>query len=163
MDSLTVITDLSHIIELSVAPVFLLAAIAGFLSVMSGRLGRIVDRSRVLKQKESTDSQVERSEVSQEEAKILWRRMAIINYAIGFCTTAGLLICLLIICLFLGTFWSQGISTLVVSMFIIAMISLVIALILFLKEVHLTTRTMRIVRAHFDAQTISAKIKSNKS
>ncbi len=149
MDSLTVITDLSHIIELSVAPVFLLAAIAGFLGVMSGRLGRIVDRSRILKLQQSSSNQTEKEAVSQDEVKVLWKRMAIINYAIGFCTTAGLLISLLIISLFLSSFWSQGISSLILTLFIFAMISLVIALILFLKEVQLTTRTMRILKSQF--------------
>lgn len=150
MDSLTVITDLSHIIELSVAPVFLLAAIAGFLSVMSGRLGRIVDRSRVLKQNKYSGNQDGIEDISHEEADILWRRMAIINYAIGFCTTAGLLICLLIISLFLSSFWSQGTSMPVLALFVLAMMSLVTALILFLKEVQLTTKTMRIVRSQFE-------------
>ena len=41
-------SDLAQIISLAVAPVFLLAGIAGFLNVMSGRLGRIIDRARVV-------------------------------------------------------------------------------------------------------------------
>ncbi|HUD96751.1 MAG TPA: DUF2721 domain-containing protein [Woeseiaceae bacterium] len=36
------------IIELSVAPVFLLAGIGALLTVLSNRLGRITDRARVL-------------------------------------------------------------------------------------------------------------------
>ena len=42
------VADLAGVIQLAVAPVFLLAGIAGFLSVMSGRLGRVVDRARVV-------------------------------------------------------------------------------------------------------------------
>lgn len=49
MTTFTLITDIAHVIELAVAPVFLLAGIAGFLNIMSGRLGRIVDRSRNLR------------------------------------------------------------------------------------------------------------------
>lgn len=45
------ISALAEIIQIAVAPVFLLAGIAGFLNVMSGRLGRIVDRGRVLENK----------------------------------------------------------------------------------------------------------------
>ena len=51
MNSIITATDLAMIIQLSVAPVFLLAGIAGFLNVMSGRLGRIVDRARVVEQR----------------------------------------------------------------------------------------------------------------
>ena len=53
MNSIITATDLAMIIQLSVAPVFLLAGIAGFLNVMSGRLGRIVDRARVVEQRET--------------------------------------------------------------------------------------------------------------
>ena len=38
----------AHAIELAVAPVFLLTGIAAILAVMMNRLGRIIDRARVL-------------------------------------------------------------------------------------------------------------------
>jgi hypothetical protein len=38
----------AHAIELAVAPVFLLTGIAAILAVMTNRLGRIIDRARVL-------------------------------------------------------------------------------------------------------------------
>ncbi|MEP0495803.1 MAG: DUF2721 domain-containing protein, partial [Paraglaciecola sp.] len=43
----TNVPDIAEIIQLAVAPVFMLTGIAGFLNVMSGRLGRIVDRARI--------------------------------------------------------------------------------------------------------------------
>ena len=39
---------LARVIQLAVAPVFLLAGIAGILGVLSTRLGRIIDRARVV-------------------------------------------------------------------------------------------------------------------
>jgi hypothetical protein len=42
------------IIELSVAPVFLLAGIGALLTVLSNRLGRITDRARVLERRIAT-------------------------------------------------------------------------------------------------------------
>ena len=41
----------AHAIQLAVAPVFLLTGIAAILSVMTNRLGRIIDRARVLEEK----------------------------------------------------------------------------------------------------------------
>jgi hypothetical protein len=38
----------AHAIQLAVAPVFLLTGIAAILAVMTNRLGRIIDRARVL-------------------------------------------------------------------------------------------------------------------
>ena len=48
MDSIPSITTVSHVIQLAVAPVFLLSGIGAILDVLINRLGRIVDRYRVL-------------------------------------------------------------------------------------------------------------------
>ncbi|MGZ8348235.1 MAG: DUF2721 domain-containing protein, partial [Allosphingosinicella sp.] len=42
------LTQLAQIIQLAVAPVFLLAGLGAFLNVCAGRLARIVDRARGL-------------------------------------------------------------------------------------------------------------------
>ena len=42
------ITDLARVIQLSIAPVFLITGIASLLGVLSGRLARLIDRARVL-------------------------------------------------------------------------------------------------------------------
>ena len=42
------LSDITHVIQLAVAPVFLLTAIATLISALNMRLGRIVDRRRVL-------------------------------------------------------------------------------------------------------------------
>ena len=48
------IDEIAHIIQLSVAPVFLLTGVGTLLNVLSGRLGRIIDRSRVIEQRLET-------------------------------------------------------------------------------------------------------------
>jgi len=71
---LSTATDLALIIQLSVAPVFLLAGIAGFLNVMSGRLGRIVDRARVVEQREARLHDASQQAAYHRELVVLWRR-----------------------------------------------------------------------------------------
>ena len=44
----TDITSIAHVIQLAVAPVFLLSGIAALLNVLNTRLSRIVDRARQL-------------------------------------------------------------------------------------------------------------------
>lgn len=139
-------TDLALIIQLAVAPVFLLAGIAGFLNVMSGRLGRIVDRARVVGLRELRLSDPEQKTVCQLELKILWRRAKITNWSIGLCTAAALLVCVLIVSLFVGGFWKLHIGILIIGFFVLALLFLIVALMLFLKEVQLATRTLRIAR-----------------
>jgi hypothetical protein len=41
----------AHAIELAVAPVFLLTGIGAILAVMTNRLGRVIDRARVLEER----------------------------------------------------------------------------------------------------------------
>ena len=45
------VDEMAHIIQLSIAPVFLLTGMGTLLSVLSGRLARIIDRARALEQR----------------------------------------------------------------------------------------------------------------
>ncbi len=136
------INSLAGIIQIAVAPVFLLAGIAGFLNVMSGRLGRIVDRARIMERRVANIDDAERKALANRELVTLWRRVRLINWSIGMCTASGLLVCVVVVELFLGDFWSLNLSALVVITFVLAMLLLIIALLLFLKEVQLATRVL---------------------
>jgi len=142
----TLITPLSELIKIAVAPVFLLAGIAGFLNVMSGRLGRISDRVRVAERNIQTFADAERIQKNKREIIMLWRRVGVINWAIGLCVTAGLLVCSVIVTLFSGELWRINLDTLVITLFILAMASLISALLVFLVEVRLATKTIEYTR-----------------
>jgi hypothetical protein len=148
MNPIITATDLAMIIQLAVAPVFLLAGVAGFLNVMSGRLGRIVDRARVVEVREAQLIDPVHRSFAHRELAILWRRVNIINWSIGFCTASGLLVCTLIVSLFVGGFWRLNIGGLIVGFFVLALVLLIISLTFFLKEVQLATRTLRIGKEH---------------
>jgi len=143
MNSVLSISDLSHIIQLAVAPVFLLAGVAGFLNVMSGRLGRIVDRTRVIEQRLLGFKNPSSIERASRELAMLKRRSQLTNISIGFCICSGLLVCLLVVTLFIGSYWGLSIGAVVVSFFVLSMLALIVALLMFLKETQLATRTMR--------------------
>ena len=49
------ITGIAHVIQLSVAPVFLLSGIGAMLAVMTNRLARVIDRARALEAKVTAD------------------------------------------------------------------------------------------------------------
>ncbi|TGD71820.1 DUF2721 domain-containing protein [Mangrovimicrobium sediminis] len=143
MQPLANITELPHLIQLSVAPVFLLAGIAGFLNVMSGRLARIVDRSRTVERRSHTLTNPELIELNNRELAALRRRIRLNNLSIGFCTFSALLVCILVVTLFAGSYWSLNVGTVIAGFFVCAMLLLIIALVLFLKETQLATRTLR--------------------
>lgn len=143
MEPLVSITSLSQLIQLAVAPVFLLAGIAGFLNVMSGRLGRIVDRSRVVERRSFGLKEPALIERNNKELSALQRRIQLNNWSIGFCTFSGLLVCMLVVTLFIGSYWGIKMDDAVVMFFVLAMLSLIVSLVLFLKETQLATRTLR--------------------
>jgi len=126
------ITAIAHIIQLSVAPVFLLTGIGTLLSVMTNRLGRVVDRTRVLKSK-VVPGHVNPS--TETELAILSRRARLVSIAITLCTITALLICGVIAILFLGNTLKVDIHGSVVLLFISAMATLFGGLVMFLIEV----------------------------
>ncbi len=142
MQTTIAITDLSHIIDLAVAPVFLLAGIAGFLNVMSGRLGRIVDRARIIERRTLSITDEQLLVKANDELKTLWRRVRLINWSIGLCSSAGLMVCALIVSLFVGGYWSFYIDGLVVFLFVLSLLLLIASLMLLLKEVQLATQLL---------------------
>ncbi|MFS1702495.1 DUF2721 domain-containing protein [Aestuariibacter sp. GS-14] len=142
----TLIPSLSTLIEIAVAPVFLLAGIAGFLNVMSGRLGRITDRVRAAEKDIVKLTAEQESSRLKTEIILLWRRVRLINWAIGFCTASAFMVCSVIMSLFAGELWQIKLNLLVITLFILAMLLLICALLLFLLEVKLATATIRVIR-----------------
>lgn len=143
MDALLNTSNISQIIQLAVAPVFLLAGIAGFLNVMSGRLGRIVDRSREVQRRQLRLRDAAKLEDNCRELRALQRRIRLNNLSIGFCTLSGLLVCILVVVLFLGSYLKVSLGEVIVFFFTAAMLTLIVALILFIQETLLATRTLR--------------------
>lgn len=137
------VNDLAQTIQIVVAPVFMLTGIAGFLNVMSGRLGRIVDRARIMERRVHTIKNPEFLEQSENELKNIWRRIKLINRSIGLCTASALFVCAVVVFLFLGDFWTFHLSEVIVTLFIVALFLLIFALLTFLKEVQLATRTLQ--------------------
>lgn len=135
MDSDATITTLAHVIQLAVAPVFLLTGIGALLSVLAGRLGRVIDRSRVLEGSGPCKDKAREALVT-EEFVMLARRGHLINIAISLCTSSALLICLVIVALFVGAFLKTDLSIAIGLLFILAMLSLIGGLLFFLREIH---------------------------
>lgn len=136
------VADISRIIQLAVAPVFLLTAIGTILSALNNRLGRIVDRRRVLEERmrgaNYETGQPDPDVVS--ELTLLARRISLIYHAIVLAIICALLICMLVASAFVGVFVALDIARLIGTLFILAMISLIGALWMLLREVFIAVR-----------------------
>ena len=132
-------------IQLALGPVFLLSGIAGMLNVMAGRLARIIDRGRQLT--ERTDPPATWRANLTLELKSLDRRRHLTSVAITAFTLAALLVCLVIGALFLEVLLGAPLKWVVGVLFSGASLALVVGLAYFLREVHLATRTVRILES----------------
>lgn len=137
------VSAIAHVIQLAVAPVFLLSGVGAMLAVLTSRLARIIDRARVLEERLPGLQAGERPAVELHLAT-LSRRATLMNRAIGLCTTCALLVCAVIAALFGGAFLATDVSVLIGLMFIAAMLALIGALVSFLREIHIATRSVRI-------------------
>lgn len=144
MEDVASIESIAGVISLAVAPVFLLAGIAGLLAVMSTRLSRITDRARVIERRIPEATGPEQEKVLYEEAVSLWERTRIINWAIRLCTLGALAVCLVIVTLFVGELVTFNISVAVAVLFVAAMLFIIGGLVLFLREVGIATGRMRL-------------------
>lgn len=139
----TPVSDIARVIQLSIAPVFLISGVGALLAVLSGRLGRAIDRARILEAALGTASEEARTRM-HEELAVLSRRAKLIYRSITLGTTCALLVSFVIVSLFISALGHYPISRIVGAMFIAAMLSLIFALLYFLREVFLATRILRI-------------------
>ncbi|HZV55161.1 MAG TPA: DUF2721 domain-containing protein [Rhodocyclaceae bacterium] len=144
MQALSGISSVAHVIQLAVAPVFLLTGVGAILSVLVNRLGRVVDRFRALELILSEAHEGTRASV-QSEMAILSRRARMIHWAIGFCTGSALLVCIVIATLFVGSITGVEMPGVIATLFIAAMLALVAGLLCFLREIALATGSIHVV------------------
>ncbi len=137
------VTTIAHVIQLAIAPVFLLTGIGSLLSVMATRLARIIDRSRVVESKWNSMNEHERAEAGPEFAN-LSRRAGYTSWAINFGALSALLVCALIAALFLDALLGSNLRWVVGALFVLAMMALSVGIVFLLREVHTATHTLRI-------------------
>lgn len=128
------LTDISRVIQLAVAPVFLLTAVATLINAMNTRLSRIVDRRRVIQSRGAGEPE------ARAELVRLGRRSRLVYFAILSAVLAALLVCMVVASAFLGALLGVDLSRLVAGLFIGAMLAMISALGLFLREVYLAVR-----------------------
>ena len=96
----------------------------------------------MLERRANTFSDEHKLALASRELRTLWRRVRIINWSIGMCTASALMVCIVVVSLFIGDFLAIHIETFVVVTFVLGLLLLIVALVLFLKEVQLATRVL---------------------
>ncbi|HEX4596710.1 MAG TPA: DUF2721 domain-containing protein [Burkholderiaceae bacterium] len=130
------VTSVTHVIQLAVAPVFLMTAIATLISALNVRLGRIVDRQRTLQESLTVAARYNVA-TRQREFALLGRRAHLSYLAVLAAVIAGLFICLVVALAFVGVLFEVDLAKVLAVLFILAMVSLITSLTLFLREIYL--------------------------
>jgi uncharacterized protein DUF2721 len=136
--------EIAGVIQLAVAPVFLLTAIGTLIAAVNIRLGRAVDRRRELEAKVA-GLPADELQSALGELGVIARRIHYSYLSIVAAVTSGLFVCLLIAGAFLGAFVRVDLSYTIGAMFIFAMLALIASLLLFLREIFLAVTTPRYV------------------
>ena len=134
---------IAHVIQLSVAPVFLISGVGALLAVMANRLARVIDRARLLESRwKSLDA--DEQETARAELRVLARRAHFTSWAINFAAATVLLICVVIVGLFAEAMLHTQMRWALAAIFVLSMMSLIAGVACFLREVDLATHTLRI-------------------
>jgi len=135
--------DVASVIHTAIAPVFLLTGVGALLSVLTSRLGRIIDHAR--KWEERLPSlQGDAEQLANFRLRTLSQRARLINRAISLAVSCALLICVVIVALFLTAFYVKDLDRTIAWIFITAMLALIGSLLTFLREVYVATASLRI-------------------
>ncbi len=131
------LAQLARILQLSITPVALISGVGLILLSMTNRLGRVIDRSRVV-------AAATPAEDHRPEMRILLRRARIMLYAIAFIATSVFLAALMVATLFAMHFLETELASLLLLLFGACLLCLVVSIAFFLADILLSIRWLRV-------------------
>src|SRR4028118_1452302 len=117
--------EIAHVIALATAPAFLLGGIVAFLSLLTGRMARIVDRVRAL---DEIDDQDQRRARLKADMPRLRRRATLIHFSMSLSILSAVVIALLVVIAFLGALVGFESEILIATLFVLSLLAFVAAL-----------------------------------
>lgn len=135
--------DVAHIIQVSLAPVFLLTALATLLGNFSTRLARVADQVDTAARDMLTADAAEARGLSMRLSH-LRRRSTLLDSAVVLACLGGVMTAVSILTLFVGALRDAATASVLFACFGVALISAVGALACFLGEILMASRGVRV-------------------
>ncbi|MCQ8183931.1 DUF2721 domain-containing protein [Parvularcula maris] len=137
---------IAEAIRLAVAPIFLLAGIGALLNVMTARLGRVVDRARLLEGMIEAGEEADLLMRHQVELAVLGSRIRAANRAIYTTSISALFVCFVVALLFVEELTSSipVAAEAIAALFILTMAFLTLGLAFFLREIAVASRSLQV-------------------
>jgi hypothetical protein len=139
----TSVRAVALVIQLAVAPVFLLSGIGAFLNVCAARVSRTIDRSRAIEPLLLQSKGTEHRRLHREIKTLDWR-LRLLNWAIFLSVLSAVLICIVVALLFAATLFEPNFGRAIALLFIAAMIAIAIGFSVFLVENRVATCSLRV-------------------
>jgi len=139
-------TSLERIIpelQEAIGPVILISGVGLLLLTMTNRLGRAIDRARLLKRDLSDRAGHERAQTLAQVA-MLYRRAKIIRFSIILAATSASLAAVLIITLFVTALLQSQEGILIGLLFVGCMASLFASLVAFICDINLSLHALKL-------------------
>ena len=137
------LTDLVPILQMAVGPVILISGVGLLLLSMTNRLGRVIDRSRLLAESLRKAEPGDQPRFASQ-LKILSRRARLVRLAIILAILSMLLAAVLVIALFLAVVFGLELGGVVVLLFAGCMGSLIASLIVFILDINLSLAALKL-------------------
>ena len=129
------LTELIPTLQIAIGPVILISGIGLLLLSMTNRVGRAIDRARILRQELRAGASADENR-TRAQLQILWRRADRIRQAIILSTVSALLAACMIITLFVATLLRLDAGWLIACLFVGCLVALIGSLLLFLWDIN---------------------------
>jgi len=136
------VSELIPILQVSIGPVILISGIGLLLLTLTNRLGRIVDRSRILFLEMQKEESPDRQHIPPQ-IQILLRRGKLVRQSILYAAVSVLFATILVIVIFITALLKLENAWLIAGLFICCMLSLMFSLIYFIKDINLSLDALK--------------------
>lgn len=137
------VTELIPVLQVAIGPMILISGAGMLLLSMTNRLGRVIDRARIL-DRELRPGSAEDPHRSREQLRILLYRARLLRRAIVLVASSVLMAALLIISLFFATLMKVTSGILIVTLFVGCMVTLIFSIIEFIRDINQTLTALKL-------------------
>jgi Protein of unknown function (DUF2721) len=138
------LSAVSQGIQLAIAPVFLLNAVAAMIGAVAGRLARIIDRARQVEAWMEESPDAPKMQRWKDELRLLRQRSTLVNWCIALLILCAILIGSTIVFLFFGETLEVNFARTATVSFMVGVVSFLLALICFFAETLLSAKILKI-------------------
>ena len=139
-------------LQTAIGPVILISGVGLLLLSLTNRFGRAVDRTRQLLREMRVTSGESRKRLTRQ-VENLYQRTCLIQRAIIFGAISVLFAALLIITLFIAALLELELTVVLCLLFICCLLSLIISLIAFIMDIHLSLKALKLELGEEDSGT----------